>query len=495
MTRYVTHCLTHWKKGRDKMNLEKLKALAALGESYNLEFKEAFSDSLGKEICAFANSKGGKILLGVTDKGELKGLKSSNMLKSRIYDLSRNFDPSLHVEVEEVDNIIVINVEESTDKPYSVNGRFYIRYGANSQQLKRDEIKELFKEENLIGFDDKFNNKFNLEKDLDENKLDYFIEKARVSPVIKKEKILENLGVIEEHRIKNAGVLMFCRNITKFFLNATISCFLYMGTGKFKILDKKEFEEDVFSNYENAIKYLMAHLNTEYIIKGGPREEKLELPEEALREAVLNAAAHRDYFSTSNIHINIFKDRVEIVNPGGLVGNLAVEDLYEKSIPRNPLLFYLMEKMELVEKAGSGLIRIENAMDEYKLERPVIKADKNWFQITFKRPVLQESPYEERIKGAFEEALQEKNKPESDSAGAPTNAPTNTPINAPINLTTFQRQLLERLKNNATATYDVLAEGFGKDRTTIKRHIRKLKEKNILKRVGSNKSGHWEVTV
>lgn len=315
------------------MNVDTLKTLAALGESYNLEFKEAFSDSLGKEICAFANSKGGKILLGVSDKGELKGLKSSNMLKSRIYDLSRNFDPSLPVEVEEVGNIFVINIEEGSNKPYSVNGRFYMRYGANSQQLKRDEIKELFKEENLIGFDDKFNTKFNLETDLDEEKLDYFIKKAKVSPVIKKEKILENLGVIEDNRIKNAGVLMFCRRITKFFLNATVSCFLYMGTGKYKILDKKEFEEDVFLNYENAIKYLMAHLNTEYIIKGGPREEKLELPEEALREAVLNAAAHRDYFSTSNIHINIFKDRVEIINPGGLMGNLEVEDLYEKAFP------------------------------------------------------------------------------------------------------------------------------------------------------------------
>jgi ATP-dependent DNA helicase RecG len=460
-----------------------LKALVSCGESYNLEFKESYSDSIGKEICAFANSKGGKILLGVTDKGELKGVTSSNTLKSRIYDLSRNFDPPLQVDVEEVENIIIIHVDEGVIKPYSVKGRFYIRYGANSQQLKRDEIKEFFKEENLIGFDDKINKEFNLETDLENAKLDYFIEKARVSPVIKNEKILGNLGVVKDGYIKNAGVLMFCRDVTKFFLNATVSCFLYMGTEKYKILDKKEFGNDIFSNYENSIKYLMTHLNTEYIIKGGPREEKLELPEEALREAVLNAVAHRDYYSRANIHVNIFKDRVEIVNPGGLIGNLSVEDLYEKSIPRNSLLFYLMEKMELVEKAGSGLVRIEKAMQEYKLEKPVIKADRNWFHIAFKRPVLQEAPYEERMK------RRSTTKAESQQKHAPKTAP----INAPIKLTAFQQELLDELKHNATATYDVLAERFDKDRTTVKRNIRKLKEKNFLRRIGSKKSGHWDV--
>lgn len=465
------------------MNSETLHALASLGENHNLEFKESFSDSIAKEICAFANSKGGYILVGVTDKGEIKGVKSSNMLRSRIYDLSRNLDPPLNVAIEEVKNVVVIHIDEGKNKPYSVNGRFFIRYGSNSQQLKRDEIKELFKKENLIGFDDMINGDFNLEIDLDGDKLDYFIKKARLSPVIKKEKILENLGVIKDNHLKNAGVLMFCRDVGKFFLNATISCFLYLGAEKYKILDKKEFGKDIFTNYEDVIKYLMTHLNTEYIIKGGPREEKLELPEEALREAVLNAAAHRDYFSNANIHVNIFKDRVEIVNPGGLMGNFSVEDLYEKSIPRNPLLFYLMEKMELVEKAGSGLVRMNKSMEEYKLDAPVIKADRDWFHITFKRPVLQDAHYEKRM-----ETNREPVKPDRQEQ-----APINAPINAPIKITSFQRELLDELKGNAAATYDVLATRFNRDRATIKRNIRKLKDINLLERIGSNKSGYWQV--
>lgn len=471
-------------KGADRMDIEDLKFIMAQGEGYNLEFKESFSDATGKEICAFANAKGGKILVGVTDDGEVKGVKSSNQLKSRIYDMTRNFDPPLRITVEEVGPVLLINVEEGVNKPYSVNGRFYIRYGANSQQLKRDEIRDFFREENLISFDDKINNEFDLANDLDEDKFEHFLKITKISPVITKEKILGNLGLIKDDHIKNAGILLFSRKITRFFLNATLSCFLYMGTSKYKILDKKEFDEDILSNYNNAIKYLTAHLNTEYIIKSGPREEKLELPEDALREAVLNAVAHRDYFSTANIHVNIFKDRVEIINPGGLAGNLSIDDLYEKSIPRNPLLFGLMERMELVEKAGSGLVRIEKAMLDYKLDKPEIKADRNWFHITFKRPELQKSTYEDRFKKGNEKRGKEKKG---------NSAPENAPVNAPVKLSKLQSSIIGEMKRSEGVTYETLSEFFRKDRATIKRNIQKLKKMNIVKRIGSDKSGYWKV--
>lgn len=120
------------------MDIEELKFIINQGEGYKLEFKKSFSDSIGKEICAFANSKGGKILVGV-----------------------------------------------------AVNGRFYMRYGANSQQLKRDEIRTFFREENLISFDDKINKKFDPNNDFDEEKFNHFINITKISPVIKREKILK----------------------------------------------------------------------------------------------------------------------------------------------------------------------------------------------------------------------------------------------------------------------------------------------------------------
>lgn len=349
-----------------KLISDEIKFLISQGEGYNLEFKESFSKSIAREICAFANANGGKILLGVTDNGEIKGISITNSLRSRIQDIARNFDPPLGVAIRCVDNVVVIDIPEGVNRPYSTNGKFYLRYGANSQQLGRDEIRKFFQVEGLVLFDEKPNPDFDLERDFDNDKFDIFLEKAKLSPVLKKQDILENLYLLKDGCLKNAGVLLFSNKITKFFLQATMTCVLYQGTTKYKILDKKEFDEDLYSNFKNAIVYLQSKLNTEFIIKGGPREERLELPEEALREALLNAIAHRDYFvSGANILVETYSDRVEITNPGGLVSGMAKKDLGKKSLSRNNLLFGLMQRMELVEKVGSGIVRMKNAMKEY----------------------------------------------------------------------------------------------------------------------------------
>jgi len=111
----------------------------------------------------------------------------------------------------------------------------------------------------------------------------------------------------------------------------------------------------------------------------------------------LNAIAHRDYFSQANVQINIFHDRVVIDNPGGLADDVKIADLYRKSIPRNDLLFGLMQRMDLVEKIGSGLMRMNEMMDEYLLPHPTIDASAAYFGITFERPDLQKMSIEQRL--------------------------------------------------------------------------------------------------
>src|SRR3989338_4472952 len=311
------------------MNKKEWDLMLQEGEGYNLEFKESISDSTAKEMCAFANANGGKILMGVSDTGETKGIPITNRLKSQIYDsskwvhtpqlaanrnflrlkntpqlaavgifyLARNFDPRLEISIGEIGNVLVIDIPEGANKPYSVNGKFYIRQGTNSQQLSREEIREFFQKEGLVLFDERLNSDFNLKKDFNAGAYRLFLEKSKISPVLAKEKVLENLGLIKNNKLKNAGVLLFCKKATSFMSNAAVICSLFQGTDKNKIIDSQEFDKDIYSNYENAIGYVRNKLNTEYVIKGGPREEILELPEEALREAILNAIAHRSYFA------------------------------------------------------------------------------------------------------------------------------------------------------------------------------------------------------
>ena len=454
------------------MNKNELEFLLKEGEGYNLEFKESDSSDLAKEICAFVNATGGKVLIGVTDKGETKGINITNRLKSQIVDIARNLDPKLEISLEEVGNILIVNVPEGKNKPYSVNGKFFMRYGPNSQQLGRDEIRDLFHKEGLIKFDVKVNPTFQINKDLSQKAFDTFLQLSKISPILERKRILQNLSLLEDGQMKNVGVLLFCKKIADFFPNATISCILFQGDDKYKIIDQREFDSDLHTNYQNAFAYLRSKLNTEYIIRGGPREEKLELPEEALREAILNAIAHRDYFSPANIQINIFKNRVEITNPGGLIGNITVKDLFERSIPRNHLLFGLMQRLELVEKAGSGLVRIQRAMKEYKLSNPTIKADKNWFSIAFKRPDLEKESYEQRMGGQkkWSDRWSEKE------------------------LTERQIAVLRLLQENPVLSRRELAEKLGINQSAVQKHLEALKEKGVLKRVGGAKGGSWQIT-
>ncbi len=452
------------------MDKKELDFLLKEGEGYNLEFKETDSN-LAKEICALANASGGRVLLGVTDQSEIKGVTITNKFKSEVTDLARNFDPKFQVTLEVVDNILVINVPEGKNKPYSVNGKFYLRYGPNSQQLGRDEIRDLFYKEGSIKFDVKPNQTFQIEKDFNQKAYDTFLRLTKINPILEKKKILQNLSLLDDGQMKNAGVLLFCKKISDFLPNATVACILFQGDDKYKIIDQREFDGDLYSNYQNAFAYLKSKLNTEYIIRGGPREEKLELPDDALREVILNAIAHRDYFSPANIQINIFKNRVEITNPGGLIGNITVKDLFERSIPRNHLLFSLMQRLELVEKAGSGLVRIQRAMKEYKLSNAEIKADKNWFSITFKRPDLEKESYEQRMGGQI--GGQKKWSEEK--------------------LTERQIKVLRLIQVNPAISRRELAEKLGINPSAVQKHLEALKEKGVLKRIGGAKGGSWSV--
>jgi len=429
------------------------------GEGFNLEFKESDSSDVAKEICAFANATGGKILLGVSDKGEIKGINITNRLKSQMVDIARNFNPKLIISLEEVGNVLIINVPEGKSKPYSVNGKFFMRYGPNSQQLERDEIREFFFKEGLILWDEKTNKDFDLEKDLNKKAFGNFTNLANLSPVLGRKELLQNLSLLSDSNLKNAGVLLFAKDITKFFQKATITCVLYEGTDKVNIIDKKDFTKDLYSNYQEVLDYLKSKLNTQIIITGGPHQKKLELPEKALREALANAIGHRDYnVQGAKILVEISLDRVEITNPGGLVKGLKKEDFGKKSLSRNNLLFGLLQRINLVENVGTGIRRMREEMKNYGLTGPEFEISEDWFTIIFKRPQLQ------KLGETLGERLGEN-----------------------------QRKIVELMQQDKFISIPKIAEKVGISTTAVENNITKLKKKGTIKRVGSAKAGYWVV--
>ena len=281
------------------MNKKEFKFLLKSRESINLEFKEALdAKAIAKSIVAFANSEGGKIILGVDDKGNAKGINVTNSLKSEIQTIARNCDPAININLEEFENVLIIHVEDGKNKPYRCSQGFFIRQGSNSQKLSTEEIREFFNKERKILFDEQINLDFTFKNGFDKNRLEAFIEKAELSKVISERDILKNLGVLsaEDNNFKNAGVLFFCKDIKIFFPHAIITCVLYKGADKQYIIDKKDFTADILTNYKDTLDYFYKNLKLIYKIEGfGPRKEILEIPDEALKEAVVNAIAHRDY--------------------------------------------------------------------------------------------------------------------------------------------------------------------------------------------------------
>jgi len=366
------------------MTFAEVQTLIQTGEGQLLEFKESGSSHLGREICSFANSLGGRILIGVSDDGTIREVRNGNRLRSEIQSIARNLDPPLMVSIEEVAGVLVVDVPSSRFKPHGSVGKFYLREGATCQQMGRDEIREFFYQEGLVYFDEKGNERFDWPDDLDQDAYDQMVRVCGITPSLDREQLLKNLGLLKNRSMTYAGSLLLGKGASRLVPGASVNCCLFQGTTKTRILDQKIYDGDFLSNYHHAANYLVAHLNTAYEI-GFERKERLELPEGALREALLNAMGHRDYRKPGDLQVHIFQDRVEIVNPGGLVGGLTLDTLGTCSIPRNPLLFGMMHRMNLVEKVGSGLLRMNNMCTEYPSSPPEIDADNEWYRIVFRR--------------------------------------------------------------------------------------------------------------
>ena len=372
------------------MTHDAISDLIAGGEGPTVEFKRSLAKDVGRELCAFANAGGGTILIGVSDAGEIVGVGNHNRLKSRLQNTACSAEPPIELEVESACRVLRVVVPPQKRKPYSFGGRFFMRIGANSQQMSNAEVEDLFYAVGRLHFDGKPCAGFSIENDLNEETWAQFCDRAKVPEAMDRMVALRNLRLLDgEDRMTHAGAWLLARDIRRFTTTAHVSCALFMGTEKVRILDRRDFHRDIPKMIDDAVAWILTKINVEFIIEHVQREERPELPEEALREAVANAVTHRDYRSTANVHIYVFKDRIEVVSPGGLPAGMTEADLGVKSMPRNPLLFGMLYRMGVVESIGSGIKRIHELCREHGVAKPTIDASEHWLTVTFPRPAGQ----------------------------------------------------------------------------------------------------------
>ncbi len=374
------------------MTKDELNLILQEGEGYTIEFKENINSELSKELVAFANASGGRVLIGIRDNKTISGLNIDNNLKSRVQDIARNCDPPVQINLETFQNILIVNVDEGISKPYRATDGFYLRVGPNSQKLRTREIIDFIQSEGRVKFDELLNKDCDFNTKFVKTLLGNFLKLSEITKTTDDNSILKNLSVIDKANdnvsFRNAGVLFFTENPSQFIPQAVIVCARYEGNEKVNILDRKEFGSDIISNIENAISFVKQYLKIKIIIENNRRNEVSEIPIVALREVIVNAIAHRDYFEKgANIMIEVFNDKIVFTNPGGLPKGFPEADFGKISLSRNPIIASLLLRSKYIEKMGTGINRIKKSFQDYNLPEPIFKYD-TFFTVTLKRKDL-----------------------------------------------------------------------------------------------------------
>ena len=453
---------------------KELKFILQEGEGYKVEFKESLNN-IERELIAFANSSGGRIFLGVSDDGLIKGTRVGNRLKSQIQDIANNCEPRVKIILEQFQNMLIVNVREGDDKPYKCSSGFYRRIGSNVQKLTRNEIMDLFKSEGKVKFDELTEPKFNYPKDFDKNKLLKFLELAEDSKSIKSEVALVNLGVAERQEGKlyfnNSGVLFFAREPQRFVPWSVFTVTLFKDHGGADVIDRKEITGGLFEIVDKVMDFVKLYAKVAYRFTGKPqREEIYEYPFEAVREAVINSVMHKDYFEHGHNNIlKFFPDRIQIENiwvkPRRFVLGKTV-------FRRNQLIADLFSRIHFGEKLGSGMQRMKDICKEENAPFPEIEYTETHFYTVFRQS-------NEYLKMAREKVLDDTQK---------------IPRKYPERLSANQIDILKLLEGDGRLTRNQIADRLNLSLETIKKNVSKLKKRKLIRRIGPDKGGHWEVT-
>ena len=362
-------------------------------ETESIEFKSQFTEDIYKEVIAFANTDGGIVYIGIDNEGNAIGLTDVDKEYTRITNGIRDAimpDVTMLVHFTIQDNKVVrITVNEGTNKPYYLKGKglkpsgVYVRQGTSSVPASPEQIRQMIKDSD----GDTFEEIRSLKQDLtfDAAKIAF----KRYGVEFSEEKY-RALGITQNGIYTNLALLLSdqCMHTTKIAVFKDETCTEFR--------DSKEFGGSIFKQFEDAVNYLALCNKTTSTIKGVLRTDKKDYPEEAIREALLNALVHRDYSFSGSIIINVNDSKMEFISLGGLLPGLSTDDIrIGISQPRNKKLAEVFHRLRLIESYGTGIRRIFKLYENCP-SQPVIEATANAFKIVL--PNMNESSPELAIK-------------------------------------------------------------------------------------------------
>ena len=423
-------------------------------------------------ISSILNKHGhGTIYFGVKNDGSPNKFTIND---STIRDVSRKIyeaiKPQIFPEIstDEIDGVEIIKVIfEGKDRPYSAFGKYYKRVADEDREMTPSELRKMMISQEYEENWENMSSKENVD-DIDDSVLMRFYENAvdcgRL-PDIGKDKytIIERLGLVNGRQLTNAGRVLFSKNKP-----LTLKMAVFATEHKDTFLDISRIEGNIFELISAAMSYIVKNIRWSSRLSedGIHRIETPEVPIDALREAVVNCFAHARYDVNVQHEIDIYADRIEIINPGSFANEFRPEDFAKRDIHsflRNEVIARVLYLCKDVETFGSGIRKIYNLCENNGVSINYIDSDTDF--------VLSFSRYNRNI------------------------MPNDDTINGIINgtISDGEREILEFLRNNKNITVAELSEVSNKSVRTINRIMSLLKAKGLIERIGSNKNGYWKV--
>ncbi|MDR1827992.1 MAG: putative DNA binding domain-containing protein [Methylobacteriaceae bacterium] len=440
-----------------------------------------------KTVSAFANGVGGSIYFGVSDDGRVTGLKSPQQDAAKVSELIRaRIEPALKdivLEPLHVDgkDILRLQVSGGGHPPYYYTGdgnkAAYYRIGNESAVAPAAVLNELL----LKGLHQTF--------DAIETKYrftDYSYTlfeatyKEKTGGSVEKPRDYRSFGMLSDHDALTFVGALFADQCPIY--QSRVFCTRWNGLKKgglyIDALDSDEFQSNAISLLTDSLKFVRHNSSVKWKKTGSGRVELPDYPLEAVHEALVNALVHRNYMIRgSEIHVDMYDDRLEIVSPGGMPDGKRIQDLDIHDVPsirRNPILCDIFSRLKLMERRGSGLRKI---IDQYPADAaPVFRSTEQTFVVTLKNLNYEKTSM-----------------PNGSNHGTDNGTDNGMDNGTDGDTGTDTAKFLSALRGDPTLTHRKLAAATGFSVRTVARKLKGLSDAGLIRRAGSDRSGYWEV--
>ena len=386
------------------METADLKQRITQGENTTTEFKENFDQEVIETTVAFANTHGGVILIGVSDKGEIRGITIGKETLSDVSNrIAQATEPRVIVEVESVavegQSVLLVHIAETSIKPISVRGRCYKRVGNSNRVMFPQEIAQMHL--NTVGqsWDQLLVTSAGID-DIADKKVEWYLTRRETTRNVAKPQdmsltaLLRNIdGLSDEEIPTHADILFFGKYPQRFFQNAQLRVVRFKGTSvTHPVIDRLDCSGALWEMVDAAEEFIRKNIRLLSLrtSKSFQRDDKFEYPLEALREAIINALIHRNYQKHSDVRVFIFDNRVEIINPGTFPEGVSPDAPIHE--PVNPILSQFMYDVGFIERYGSGIRMMKRLSEEWGNKEPSYELHPLETKIIFDSPI-QESTF------------------------------------------------------------------------------------------------------